>query len=306
MISGNTALIGLLGQPVSHSLSPVMHNAALAAMELDWCYLALPCETNQLRSVLDGLRAVNCRGLNITIPHKETVANLCNKRSQIAERLGAVNTLVPNEDNTWIGTNTDVAGFLAPLKNLGRNWKQNNAVVLGCGGSARAVVAGLQDLNLAKITVVGRRLESLNRFLQDLNQFHEAKNDIVGLPPQSELNGALHKQFDLDTLIHEAHLVVNTTPVGMNNNSNSPQAGSDMPLDQETWHNLKPGTILYDLIYNPRPTPWLSWGMQEGFECIDGLEMLIQQGAASLKLWTGRNDVPINQMRTAAESWLKH
>ena len=144
MISGTTGLIGLLGQPVSHSLSPVMHNAALKAMDLDWRYLALPCEAEDLEAVLDGLKAVGCRGLNVTIPHKQQIAGLCRELSPLARRLGAVNTLTPLANDGWHGHNTDAEGFLAPLQEHAEEWRGSEAVVLGCGGSARAVGAGLQ------------------------------------------------------------------------------------------------------------------------------------------------------------------
>lgn len=304
MISGTTALVGVLGQPVRHSLSPVIHNAALAAMNLDWCYLALPCDKNKLKAVLAGLRAIDCRGLSITIPHKHDVAELCIERSQIAQRIGAVNTLIPHPDNTWTGTNTDVAGFLAPLQSKGSQWQQRNAVVVGCGGSARAVVAGLQDLQLAEVTVVGRRADALQAFLKDLS----SAILIEGCKPkesETRLKGALSNESDLSQLINKADLVVNTTPVGMSKGEADPLSCSEMPLGQELWRSLQPGTTIYDLIYTPRPTPWLEWGISQGCEGIDGLEMLVQQGAAALKLWSGRSEVPVDAMRAAAESWLK-
>ncbi|KMM17839.1 shikimate dehydrogenase, partial [Synechococcus sp. GFB01] len=113
-ITAHTALVGVLGDPVRHSLSPVMHNAALAALGLDWVYLALPTPADQLQTVLQGLEAIGCRGLNVTIPHKQAVAQLCRRLMPLAERVGAVNTLLPLEGGGWLGTNTDVEGFLAP------------------------------------------------------------------------------------------------------------------------------------------------------------------------------------------------
>ena len=157
MISGTTALVGLLGQPVSHSLSPAMQNAALKEMGLDWSFLALPCRADDLATVLKGLEAVGCRGLNVTIPHKQAVSLLCVELSPLAQRLGAVNTMIPLSSGGWHGHNTDVEGFLAPLLHNNANWSGTRTVVLGCGGSARAVVAGLQDLNPSEITIVGRR-----------------------------------------------------------------------------------------------------------------------------------------------------
>ena len=290
MISGTTALVALLGQPVSHSLSPVMQNAALKAMGLDWSFMALPCSANDLATVLKGLEALGCRGLNVTIPHKQAVALLCDELSPLAQRLGAVNTLTPLPNGGWHGHNTDVEGFLAPLIHNDANWSGARAVVLGCGGSARAVVAGLQDLNPSDITVVGRRAETLHPFCSDLQQ---------GRPTSSvQLQPLLDNDPNLQTRIQQADLVVNTTPIGMS--SRQPNQGSTLPLGVDIWDNLTAQTVLYDLIYTPRPTPWLQRGEALGCRTYDGLEMLVQQGAAALRRWSGIDDVPVNAMREAA------
>ncbi len=288
MISGTTGLIGLLGQPVRHSLSPVMQNAALEAMGLDWRYLALPCAESDLECVLTGLRAVNCRGLNVTIPHKQAVASYCTDLSALASRLQAVNTLIPTDNGGWHGHNTDVEGFLAPLQTAAEAWNNSTAIVLGCGGSARAVVAGLQQLPLKAIHIAGRRDAALAAFLNDLRQpVGEERVPLFGMPLERNR---------VREVLDQACLVVNTTPLGMEGHQN----GSSMPLDREIWTDLTSSTTLYDLIYTPRPTPWLSLGAERGCRTIDGLEMLIQQGAASLRRWSGYSDVPVEVMREAA------
>ena len=280
--------MGLLGNPVKHSLSPVMHNAALQAMALNWRYLALPCTSEHLSVVLEGLRAVDCRGLNVTIPHKQSVADLCSDLSPLAQRLGAVNTLIPLDNGGWHGHNTDVEGFLAPL-GAKRAWTGQHAVVLGYGGSARAVVAGLQSLDLASITLVGRRAEGLDGFCQSM------------ATPQQALDSCLETDQALPAVVERADLIVNTTPVGMNQHGT---AGA-VPLEPGLWQRLRSDATLYDLIYTPRPTPWLQLGQSKGMRCIDGLEMLIQQGAASLRLWSQSDAVPVETMRSAAEAALK-
>ena len=287
MISGTTGLVGLLGQPVSHSLSPVMHNAALEAMAMDWRYLALPCHGDDLGRVLDGLRAVGCHGLNVTIPHKQAVASHCQELSPLAKRLGAVNTLTPLSDGGWHGHNTDAEGFLAPLLDQADAWTGCDAIVMGCGGSARAVVAGLQQLPLATIHVAGRRPDALEQFLEDLKEKSSGSVSLHGI--------ALEPQ-PLAALLSGTKLVVNTTPVGMQGHGDS----KAMPLGPDLWETLDPTTTLYDLIYTPRPTPWLRMGQQRGCQAIDGLEMLVQQGAASLRRWSRRHDVPVTVMREAA------
>ena len=287
MINGDTSLVGLLGNPVRHSLSPAMHNAALQALQLNWSYLALPCASKNLKEVLQGLRAVNCRGLNVTIPHKQDVAELCQELSPLAIRLGAVNTLIPLDSGGWHGTNTDVEGFLTPLGEQS-SWQNCHGVIIGCGGSARAIAAGLQSLRLASITVIGRRQEALDAFIADLQ-----RND-------APLTACLQSSPDLASLMKRADLVVNTTPVGMAQHGDA-QA---FPLGEAVWSQLQGSAMLYDLVYTPRPTAWLRWGQSRGHRCIDGLEMLVQQGAASLRLWSDRNDVPVETMRRAAEAAL--
>ena len=287
MINGDTGLVGLLGNPVRHSLSPAMHNAALQALQLNWSYLALPCASKNLKEVLQGLRAVNCRGLNVTIPHKQDVAELCQELSPLAKRLGAVNTLIPLDSGGWQGTNTDVEGFLTPLGEQS-SWQNCHGVIIGCGGSARAIAAGLQSLRLASITVIGRRQEALDAFIADLQS-----ND-------APLTACLQSSPNLASLMKRADLVVNTTPVGMAQHGDA-QA---FPLGEAIWSQLQGSAMLYDLVYTPRPTAWLRWGQSRGHRCIDGLEMLVQQGAASLRLWSDRNDVPVETMRRAAEAAL--
>ena len=287
MINGDTGLVGLLGNPVRHSLSPAMHNAALQALQLNWSYLALPCASENLKEVLQGLRAVNCRGLNVTIPHKQNVAELCQELSPLAKRLGAVNTLIPLDSGGWRGTNTDVEGFLTPLGEQS-SWQNCHGAIIGCGGSARAIAAGLQSLRLASITVIGRRQEALDAFIADLQ-----RND-------APLTACLQSSPNLASLMKRADLVVNTTPVGMAQHGDA-QA---FPLGEAIWSHLQESAMLYDLVYTPRPTAWLRWGQSRGHRCIDGLEMLVQQGAASLRLWSDRNDVPVETMRRAAEAAL--
>ena len=287
MINGDTGLVGLLGNPVRHSLSPAMHNAALQALQLNWSYLALPCASKNLKEVLQGLRAVNCRGLNVTIPHKQDVAELCQELSPLAKRLGAVNTLIPLDSGGWHGSNTDVEGFLTPLGEQS-SWQNCHGVIIGCGGSARAIAAGLQSLRLASITVIGRRQEALDAFIADLQS-----ND-------APLTACLQSSPNLASLMKRADLVVNTTPVGMAQHGDA-QA---FPLGEAVWSQLQGSAMLYDLVYTPRPTAWLRWGQSRGHRCIDGLEMLVQQGAASLRLWSDRNDVPVETMRRAAEAAL--
>ena len=281
-ITAHTALLGVLGHPVGHSLSPAMHNAAIDALGLDWVYLALPVPADDLATVVQGLEAIGCRGLNVTIPHKQAARDLCRRLSPLAERVGAVNTLVPLENGGWLGTNTDVEGFLTPLR--GQAWQGRQALVLGNGGSARAVVAGLVELGLGAITVVGRRAEALSSFAADCRTWApQLTTQTLDQP--------------IEALVAAADLVVNTTPLGM---------GSEQcPLNPSQLAALRPEATVYDLIYVPRPTQLLRQAAARGCSTIDGLTMLVHQGAAALRLWSGRDDVPVDVMAAALEAALR-
>ena len=295
-ITGRTALVGVLGDPVRHSLSPAMHNAALAALGLEWAYLALPAPAADLATVVRGLEAMGCRGLSVTIPHKQAVAELCRERSPLAQRVGAVNTLVPLDGGGWMGTNTDVEGFIAPLRH--GPWQGKRALVLGCGGSARAVVAGLVELGFGAITVAARRPEALAAFAQSCGPWAPQLTPLawsdLGSPTDQDL---------AQTALAQADLVVNTTPIGMAS-ATDPAAVKACPLDPAQLDQLRPGTTVYDLIYTPRPTQLLRQAARRGCPTLDGLEMLVQQGAAALRLWSGLETVPTDAMRTAVETAL--
>ena len=146
MISSKTSFIALIGNPVSHSLSPIMQNAALQYLGLDLIYFAIPCVDEDLELVLNSFKKINCQGLNITIPHKEKVFNLCSEISPIANKIKAINTLKLNSEKEWSATNTDVEGFIYPLKNL--NLAKKKSIVLGSGGAARSVIQGLSLIHI--------------------------------------------------------------------------------------------------------------------------------------------------------------
>ncbi len=290
-ITGKTKLVGLLGQPLNHSLSPVMHNAAYEEMGLDWCYVAIPCEKKYIEKITTALRFIDCKGLNVTIPHKREVLRVCNKLTKIANDVQAVNTLIPEKDNQWIGANTDVEGFLMPLKS--HKLVNKSVVVMGCGGSARAVVTGLNSLNIKKVTIIGRNINSVDAFVYSMKDLL-SKNNI-------SIEGINNKQIDIASYIEDADLIINTTPIGMKGEQIEEY---NIPLGKEVWENLSKETILYDLIYTPRPTNWLKLGQRKNCFIIDGLDMLVEQGAFSIRLWSGFNNVPIQIMKSSAEKHL--
>jgi len=286
MISSKTSFIALIGNPVSHSLSPIMQNAALQYLGLDLIYFAVPCKDEDLELVLNSFKKINCKGLNITIPHKEKVFNLCSEISPIANKLKAINTLKLNSEKEWSATNTDVEGFIYPLKNL--NLAKKKSIILGSGGAARSVIQGLINLNLSTISVISRNKSSLDELVKNFDN-------------QIQLQGLLNNDDQAQILIREADLIVNTTPVGM---KTTRYENNILPYGEAFWRSLNSKTIVYDLIYNPAPTPLLKFSAKKGCLTIDGLEMLIAQGMKSISFWTDGLEVPFHIMNDALKKYL--
>ncbi|KGF92194.1 MULTISPECIES: shikimate dehydrogenase [Prochlorococcus] len=286
MISSKTSFIALIGNPVSHSLSPIMQNAALQYLGLDLIYIAIPCKDEDLELVLHSLKKINCKGLNITIPHKETVFNLCSEITPIAKQLKAINTLKLNSEKEWSATNTDVDGFIYPLKTLNLTKKQS--MVLGSGGAARSVIQGLINLNLSKISVVSRNKSSLDELIKNFKS-------------QIKIQGLSSNDNQAQNLIEEADLIVNTTPVGMKTSKHNMNV---LPYGEAFWRSLNSKTIIYDLIYNPAPTHLLKFSAKKGCMTIDGLQMLVAQGLKSLSFWTNGLEVPFHIMNDTLKNYL--
>jgi len=288
MISSKTSFIALIGNPVSHSLSPIMQNAAFQYLGLDLIYIAIPCKDEDLELVLNSLKKINCKGLNITIHHKEKVFNLCSEISPIARNLKAINTLKLNSEKEWSATNTDVEGFIYPLKKLNLTKKQS--IVLGSGGAARSVIQGLINLNFSKISVISRNNSSLDELTKNF------KNQI-------EIESFLNHDNQVQNLVEEADLIVNTTPVGMKTTKNEENL---LPFGENFWRSLNSKSIIYDLIYNPAPTSLLRFSANKGCMTIDGLQMLVAQGLKSLSFWTNGSEVPFHIMNDALKNYLKN
>ncbi|MDC3118083.1 shikimate dehydrogenase [Prochlorococcus sp. AH-716-K03] len=285
MITSKTSFLALIGNPVSHSLSPIMQNAAIQYLGLDLIYIAIPCENENLEIVVNSLKKMNCRGLNITIPFKQKVFDYCNEISPVAKRVKAINTLKLKDNKDWSGTNTDIDGFIYPLRKL--NLMNKTSIVLGSGGAARSVIQGLIDLKLSKITIVSRNKNSLNDLVTNF------ENEI-------KIEGLLNTDIKIDNLIQETDLIVNTTPVGMSKTVND----NELPFGQSLWNNIKSNTVVYDLIYNPSPTPFLQFCDKKGCLTIDGIQMLIAQGARSLSFWTNGLEVPFEVMHDSIKKYL--
>ena len=281
MITSETNFLALIGNPVKHSLSPIMHNAAIKYLGLDLIYFSIPCDEKDFEIVIKSLSKINCKGINITIPFKEKVLNYCSKISPLAEQIKAVNTLKPNGKGEWHGINTDVEGLIYPLVNL--NLVNKQAIILGSGGAARSAIQGLINLKMSKIIITSRNKKSLNTLLDDFKNQH-----IV--------EGIYYENPNIVDLINSADLIINTTPVGMLNNTSIKE---ELPFGVNFWASLNAKTVIYDLIYNPQETRLLNLSRKKGCQTINGMKMLVAQGAKSLSYWTGGLEIPIQIMEEA-------
>jgi len=272
-----TTLVGVIGHPVRHSLSPLLHNEAFAALGLNWTSLAFDVAPGQAAGALDGVRALGLAGISVTMPHKSDVAALVDECSAVAAILGAVNCVV-NRAGTLRGENTDGAGFLASLtRGAGFDPAGKRCLVLGAGGAARAVALALAGAGCAEVAVVNRTAQRAA--------------EVVALADGVIRAGRL----DDDGEVAQADLVVNATPVGMEG------AGAE----HEGWlvspALLHRDQVAADLIYAPRPTAWLAAAAEAGALTVDGLGMLVHQAAAQLELWTGL-PAPVDRMWEAASA----
>jgi len=276
-VDGGTQVLGIIGYPVEHSLSPPMQNAALVELGVNGVYVPFPIRPEDLETAIAGLWALGVQGFNVTIPHKQAVLPHLATVTNVGQAVGAVNTVWRTAEG-WAGTNTDATGFVSPLRERDRDWSKVRVVILGNGGAARAVVAGCVTLGCEDIWVVGRTVEKLEQFVASWQ----------GSPLQPQLQTRLLSE--IESLLSDTTLLVNTTPLGM-----APQTEVS-PLTEMQLAQLPETAIAYDLIYTPRPTQLLKFAAQRGLTTIDGVEMLVQQGAAALKIWT-QQAPPVATMR---------
>jgi shikimate dehydrogenase len=287
VITGTTKILGVIGNPIAHSLSPIIHNAAIEHLGLDYRYLAFPVAPAHLATALDGFAAIGLVGCSVTIPHKQAIIPLLTEITPLAKAVGAVNT-VWNTPKGWKGTNTDVAGFVSPLAAMQRDWRKTTVVILGNGGAARAVVAGCHQLGCGEIHVIGRDATKLAEFK---SSWAEIQLPIANSDLPTQVSIQTHLWTDLPNVVGKDNLLlVNSTPIGM-----YPQV-ENSPIDAELMAKIGADSIAYDLIYTPRPTKFLQLAKQAGMTTIDGTEMLVQQGAAAFELWLQQSP-PVDIMR---------
>jgi shikimate dehydrogenase len=270
VISAATRVAGVIGDPVRHSLSPRLHNAAYRALGLDWVYVAFEVADGDTAAALDAVRALGLVGLSVTMPHKTAVAALCSELTAAAAALRSVNTVTPLDDGRLGGDSTDGPGFLGSLADAGVDPSGTAALVLGAGGAARAVALALAGAG-ARVTLSARRAPA-------------------AAAAAAPAGAATVAWGDRTEAARAADLVVNATPIGMAGDDALPLAADAVGADQ----------VAADLVYEPRTTPWLTAVQARGARTVGGLGMLVHQAALQVERWSGR-PAPIDAMRAAVE-----
>jgi shikimate dehydrogenase len=261
-ITGTTQVVGIFGYPVEHSSSPAMHNAAFSQLGLDYVYVPFEVRPGDLERAVDALRAMNIAGVNLTIPHKEAVIPFLDEVSEEVSLIGAANT-IKVENGKLMGFNTDAQGFLESLQENRIEPRGTKVLVIGAGGASRAVVCALTQAEVSELTIANRTLERAEELAGKMNEL--AKNiKCVRLS-------------DISAEVENVDLIVNTTSVGMK--------PDDPPLlDAEV---IRPEHKVVDIIYNPPETPLLRSARLRGAATLNGMGMLVNQGAISFEIWTG-------------------
>ena len=284
MISGKTKICGLIGDPIEHSMSPAMHNTAFKNRGLDYVYLPFRVAKARLGEAILGVKALNIRGLNVTIPHKVSVIPLLDELDPLAEKIGAVNTII-NNDGVLKGYNTDAHGFLRAMLEQDIEPDGKNIVMLGAGGASRAISFILAERG-ANLVILNRQLE--------LDWAVKLGNSISRTFGRKVKALELNEQ-NLTPVLRKANILVNTTSVGMRPNTN------DTPIPARL---LESDLVVFDIVYNPVKTKLLTEAESAGAKAISGLEMLVWQGALAFEMWTGLT-APLEIMRKATIRALK-
>jgi shikimate dehydrogenase len=269
---------GVLGHPISHSLSPRLHGYWLREYNIEGAYLPFDVGLDKLSTAIEGLKLLGFAGANVTVPHKEAVLLLVDELTETARRIRSVNTLVAQESGKLLGDSTDGLGFMAAIAQQAPHWdKQKPVVILGAGGAARAVIDALHQQGVPEIRVVNRTAERTQAIAADLGirliaqEWRQARESLQG-----------------------ASLVVNTTTLGMTGQP-------DLPI---TLENLPENAVVFDLIYKPAVTPLLKQAMARGLVALNGLEMLLHQAVPGFAAWFGVTPTVSPGLRAHIEEFL--
>ena len=279
MINSKTKLLGLIGHPIGHSMSPAMHNLALGQMKMNYLYMAFDVQTQDLGDMVAGAKALGMPGFNVTIPHKVSIIGHLDQMSREAQLIGAVNTVNLRNDNLAVGYNTDGAGCVRALGDAGVSVKNKKIFIIGAGGAARAI--GFQcALDGADLAITNRQEEAFmaEQLCHDINEKLDAGAEYIKFTT-----------YNLKNLMANSDIIIHTTPVGMHPDIDSCAVPEEIiPEDK----------VIMDIVYNPIETKLLRLARERGCKTVDGVGMLVNQGAQSLKIWLGI-DAPIETMRQA-------
>ena len=278
-INAATTLVGLFGWPVTHSISPQMHNAAFVARQMNWRYLAFSVQPERVPEAIAALPALGLRGVNVTVPHKQAVMPHLHHWTAAAEAIGAVNTIVVGEDGQLTGDNTDAAGFIADLNAHEIDPAGKRALVIGAGGSSRAVVYGLAEAGVQSVTILNRTVAKAVDLAATMQSYF----------PEINIGSAAFPD-DVTASAESAELIVNCTSLGM-----EPRI-EGLPWEEDV--EFRTEQIVYDLVYNPAMTRLLQLAFTDGATAIGGLGMLVYQGAIAWQKWTGEA-APVDVMQRA-------
>ena len=276
-ISGKTRVCGVIGEPIEHTLSPLMHNAAFEALKLDYVFLAFRVKPAGVESAINGMRALNIRGLNVTMPHKSTVIKHLDRVDLSAQIVNSVNTIL-NKENLLFGFNTDGVGAFKALKENGVDLKGRKVLLLGAGGAARAIAYTMAK-EADELAVLNRTVKQAQALAKLLEKSFNKKISTGSLSPS-----------DIQSNLQDSDILINATSVGMKPKVEE----SPVPLKF-----LRSNLAVMDIVYNPLETKLAKDAKTAGARVVSGVEMLIYQGAASFELWTGKS-APVEVMRQAA------
>lgn len=279
-VTGHTGLLCLLGSPVEHSISPAMHTTSCDLLGLDYTYLAFDVDEDHMKTAVEGLRTMGCRGWNITMPGKNIMCKLADKLSPASEISGACNTIV-NENGVLTGYTTDGIGFMKAVEDCGETIIGKAMTLLGAGGAATAILVQAALDGVKEIHVFNRRSATFDHAQSIVNQLNEKTSCKVTLDDYSDPEV-------LRAAIADSQILVNSTSVGM-----APRTEGTMITDTTMFHK---DLFVFDVIYNPRETCLLKEAREAGCKTANGMYMLLYQGAASFKLWTG-HDMPVEEIK---------
>lgn len=282
-VSGRTSLVGLIGDPVAHSVSPAMQNAAFRALGLDFIYVPFRVKKGDLAHAVNAVRAFNLRGINVTIPHKVDIIPLLDEITPLAREIGSINAVV-NDEGKLKGYNTDAEGFVYSLLQHEIEPEGKTVIMLGAGGAARSIAFALASRG-ANLVILNRTPANAAKCAADVSSATGQNVEVLTLDMKN-----------LSDVMERGDILVNTTSVGMH------PAKNDSLVDSK---QIRPHLVVVDVVYNPPKTRLLIEAEKAGARTINGLEMLVRQGALAFEKWTGK-EAPLAVMRKEAAQAVKY